>query len=313
VLKYFDFESGVYIQPKLDGIRCMVMLTKYQDTLQTILLSRTGKQFTWLNHLRKEAKDFLSGNDDIILDCEVYAETIYGKLEASKKKSYSYSDGDPELLIEQRFHVISGAVRPVRKEAHPLEDQLCLYVFDIADPTGKLDQDERFNIMKRLFARKDIANKCPHIKRVETKIIYYPEEVEDYHDEVATKGYEGVVIRSRELSYESDGCSLSMRKYKMFEEKEFPIVDVCCDEGVDREQFAWVCEKIITLEDGTTELKTFNVKPMGTREQKWDWYDHSDEFLGKLLTVKYQGKGTKDSDENDVPRFPIGKSIRDYE
>jgi ATP-dependent DNA ligase len=171
--------------------------------------------------------------------------------------------------------------------------------------------------MKKLFARRDVLAKTPHIRRVDTKVIDYPEEVEDYHDEVAQQGYEGVVIRSRELMYESDGRSLSMRKHKMFVENEFPIVDIQCDEGVDREQFTWVCEKIIKNEDGTTQLKTFNVKPKGTREQKWDWYDRSEEFLGKMLTVQYQKKkmdeDDPDADERDVPRFPIGKAIRDYE
>lgn len=319
VLKYFDFDNGVYIQPKLDGIRCLVQLVKDdQGNTHTVMLSRKGKQFVWLKHLRQEAQTFLKGYQDVVLDCEVYAEVIHGKMVGSgKKKNYAYSEGDPELLIEQRFDVISGAVRPVRKSPHPLEDQLCLHVFDIADPTGKMDQDDRFELMKKLFARKDISKVCPHIRRVETKVIEYPEEIEDYHDEVAGLGYEGVVIRARDLLYESDGRSLRMRKHKMFAEKEFPIVDVECDEGVDREQFTWVCEKIVTLEDGSTELKRFNVKPMGTREQKWDWYDRRDEFLGKILTVKYQKKNSssedEDEEENDVPRFPIGKAIRDYE
>jgi len=316
VLKYFDFDSGVYIQPKLDGIRCLVQLVTRDDELKTVLLSRKGKQFVWLNHLRREAKEFLKGYEDVILDCEVYAESINGKLGSGKKKNYTYSPDDPELLIEQRFDVISGAVRPVRKEPHALEDQLCLHVFDIADPSGELDQDQRFEIMKKLFSRKDISRRCPHIRRVETKTIEYQEEIEDFHDEVAAKGYEGVIIRSRDLIYESDRRSLMMRKYKMFEEREFPIVDIQCDEGVDREQFTWVCEKIIKNEDGTTELKTFSVKPMGTREQKWYWYDHSDEFLGKQLTVKYQKKilgDDPDEEERNVPRFPQGKAIRDYE
>ena len=310
VLKYFDFDEGVYIQPKLDGIRCLVQLKKHADKLNTVLLSRKGKQFVWLNHLREEAREFLSGYEDIVLDCEVYAEVVHGKLASKGKKAYVYEDGDPELPIEQRFDVISGAVRPVRNEPHPLEDQLCLYVFDIADSTGEMDQDHRFEIIKELFSRKDIPKGCPHIKRVETHSIYYVEEIEDFHDEVASKGYEGVVIRSRDLKYESNGRSLMMRKHKHFVEEEYPITDVTCDEGVDREHFTWVCEKIVEKEDGMTELKTFNVKPMGTREQKWDWYDHADDYLGKLLTVRYQ---RADEEQDGVPRFPRGKAIRDYE
>lgn len=306
VLKYFDFENGVYIQPKLDGIRCLVKIEKDQ----VVLLSRKGKQFVWLDHLREEALIFLKAYPGLILDCEVYAEKIYGKLEPGNKKVYSYTEGDPELLIDYRFEVISGATRPVRKEPHPLEDQLSLYVFDIADPTGELDQDERFEILKGLFARPEMKRVCPHIKRVETKDISYYEEVEDYHDEVAAKGYEGVVLRARDLMYESDGRSLRMRKYKHFVEEECVIVDISHDQGVNRDQFCWVCEKEIENEDGTKETKTFKAKPEGTTEQKREWYDNSEEYIGKLLTVKYQ---KLDAEIEGIPRFPIGKAIRDYE
>jgi ATP-dependent DNA ligase len=314
-LKYFDFDSGVYIQPKLDGVRCLVKIRNGR----VILATRSGKDMVWLNHLRDQVKIFLSGEEDIQLDCEVYAERIVGIATYNeKKKNYSYEDigqvheGDdiPELEMEQRFDVISGAARPTRNTPHPLESQLCLYVFDIADPTGELDQDERFEILKRLFSSNAAkSGKTSHIKRVETKVIYYQEDVEDFHDEMSEKDYEGVVLRSRDLYYESHRKSLHMRKHKHFIDEEYPITDAICDEGVGRENFRWICEKIIeSPETGENILTTFTVKPMGTREQRWNWYDHSDDFLGKLLNVRYQ-----DLTYEGVPRFPRGTHIRDYD
>ena len=319
-LKYFDFESGVYIQPKLDGVRCLAKIRNGRVVLST----RSGKDMVWLNHIREEVKLFLSEKDkDLQLDCEVYAHCIIGTAVYNEnKKNYSYEpvifdneednelENLPELEMEQRFDVISGAARPKRNEPHPLESQLCLYVFDIADPTGELDQDSRFEILKRLFSSPVYkSGKTPHIKRVETKVIYYPEEVEDYHDEVSEKDYEGVVLRSRDLYYESKNKSLSMRKHKHFIDEEYPITDVACNEGVGRENFRWVCEKIIeSPETGENILTTFQVKPMGTREQRWNWYDNSDDYLGKLLNVRYQ-KLTYEG----VPRFPRGTHVRDYD
>lgn len=301
VLKYFDFDQGVYIQPKLDGIRCLSQLS----SSGVVLLSRHGKQFLWLKHIREELTKVFRHFPDIILDGEMYAETIKGTAEYVKKK-YVYSPSDTEELDEdQRFDVISGAVRMVRNEPHPLEQELSYYVFDIADPTGTKDQDERFEILKKVFAC-PVMKQCPHIKLVPTKTLNYLEEVIETHDEYAQEGFEGVVLRSRELCYESNKRSLGMRKYKYFIEEEFVIVDAVVDPGVAKDQFRWICETVVE-KDGET-IKKFGAKPKGTRGKRLEWFEHADEYIGKLLTVKYQRLH-----HDGVPCFPVGKCIRDYE
>lgn len=297
VLKYFDFENGVYIQPKLDGTRCFVRIVDDK----VVMTSRKGKQFVWLKHLRSEVLEFLKNHKDIILDCELYAHTITGTITFDKKNKATFSPGDTELPDKHRFNVITTACRVSRTNPHELEEQMCLYVFDIADESGTLTQDERFELLDELFNKKGIEKRCPHIKRVITKIIYNKKEIEEYHDEVAQDGYEGVVLRSRDLHYESNGRSLRMRKHKHFVDKEYPITGVICDEGVDREYFRWICiDKKLN--------KTFRVKPMGTREERWYWYDNHKKYKGKLLTVKFQ-----ELTADGVPRFGVGKCIRDYE
>ncbi len=288
-LKYFDFDNGVYIQPKLDGIRCIARISNGKILLTT----KTNKSMVHLNHLREELKIFLSKEPDIILDGEVYAHTMTGE------------DG-LELDDDARFNVISGGARPKRNTPHPLEGQLCLYVFDIADPTGELDQDARFDILKRLF-KSPLAKKCPHVKRVDTRVVYDQEEIDEYHGEVAEKRYEGVVIRARDLVYKSKQ-SLRMRKYKNFKEDEFTIIDAECDEGVDTEFFKWICETLVESPDGEITAKIFKAKPKGTRAQRQEWFANADDYIGQMLNVKYQ-----DLSPDGIPRFPIGQYIRDAE
>src|SRR6185436_3949421 len=108
------------------------------------------------------------------------------------------------------------------------------------------------------------------------------------HGEMAEENYEGVVVRARDLMYKPKNRAMRMRKYKEFIDEEFVITDAICDDGVDRENFRWICEKLIYDDNGQPELKTFSVKPMGTREMRWQWYDNSDDYLGKLLTVRWQ-------------------------
>ena len=59
-----DWSEDVFIQPKLDGVRCI--FTKYGA------YSRTGKKFYNLRHVELELKDFFIKNPFAVLDGELY-------------------------------------------------------------------------------------------------------------------------------------------------------------------------------------------------------------------------------------------------
>ena len=59
-----DWDQPVYIQPKLDGVRCL--FTKNGA------YSRTGKQFMNLRHIEIALKPFFDQQPDVILDGELY-------------------------------------------------------------------------------------------------------------------------------------------------------------------------------------------------------------------------------------------------
>ena len=59
-----DWSKPVYIQPKLDGVRCV--LTKDGG------FSRTGKKFMNIAHIELSLMSFFKQNPDIILDGELY-------------------------------------------------------------------------------------------------------------------------------------------------------------------------------------------------------------------------------------------------
>ena len=289
-LKHFDFDEGVYAQTKLDGVRAVVRLQSSTSQNEdeewvVVMTTRKGKQIPWLGHLRRQLLIFLEGYEGVVLDAEIYVHVL---LDANGE----------EVSSEGKFPLIAGAVSLKRSEPHELEEQLELHVFDIIN-TEK-NQDERFELLKELFEREGIDEECPNIKMVETRTIYFPEEIVELCDEFAQEDYEGVVVRARDLMYKEKGRSLKMRKYKEFIDAEFEITDIDYDEGVGKEHFTWVC----TMEDGST----FNAKPRGTREMKLDWFENYTEHIGRLLTVRYQ-----QTSEDGIPRFPVGIAIRDYE
>lgn len=306
VLKYMNFENGVYVQRKLDGIRCLVRIIEQDGKKHVVMTSRASNQFCHLKSLRKEVLDFLKDHEDIVLDCEVYQHEIKASVSYKKvggKNKIVFGEGDEVIPRIMNFKAITSTVRSTMTNPGPLEDQMCLYVFDVVDPTESLDQDARFEKLDELFSRKGIAKKCPKIVQVERFEITSPEEIPTYQKKFVKEGYEGVVLRDKSLKYEclkKNRKSKWMRKYKYFFDQEFVITGVRRDKGVPREQFTWTCQ----LEDGTE----FYPKPEGTREMKWEWYDNQDEYIGKMLIVRYQ-----EFDVSGIPRFPIGVEIRDYE
>lgn len=306
VLKYLNFGKGVYIQRKLDGIRCVVRIVKRDGKKYVVFTSRANNQFVYLMELRGEVLKFLEGHEDVVLDCEVYQHQIRASATYKKvggKNKVVFGKGDEIIPRIMNFKAITSAVRSSMTNPSPLEDQLCLYVFDIIDPTETLTQDERFKKLDALFARKGIAEKCPKIIKVERFTIHSPDEIPVYQEKFFNEGYEGVVLRDRSLKYEclkKNKRSKWMRKYKYFFDAEFEIIGVDRDKGVPREQFSWLCR----TEDG----EEFKAKPEGTREMKWEWYDNRDEIIGKMLIVRYQ-----DLEDSGKPRFPIAIEIRDFE
>ena len=88
---------------------------------------------------------------------------------------------------------------------------------------------------------------------------------------------------------------------KEFDEDEFPIVGV--KEGVGKMAGLAVFECI------AKSGNHFDVKLEGSLEGLRKYITDESTWKGKKLTVQYQGITNK----NRVPRFPVGKVVRDYE
>jgi DNA ligase-1 len=122
----------------------------------------------------------------------------------------------------------------------------------------------------------------------------------EFHAEMVRAEYEGTIIRNAEGLYRCDYRSADLQKYKDFIDEEFEIIGG--KEGIGKDEGA------VTFICLTEEGKPFDCRPRGTYEQRQEWWKKLGSLLGKKLTVRYQTR----SDDN-IPIFPVGIAIRDYE
>lgn len=300
--KSMKLESTPFLaQPKLDGWRCRVMIQNVVKLCncgsenhdhaegnkhEIVLTTNSAKQYRWFSKLRKELLEWLTLCDksDILdgLDGELYTPTLFDL------------NGN-EISSDARFATISSICGVARSNPHELEDQIQFHCFDLIDVSGTFTQVERFEKRDKLF--KKLPKNFVNIIKVETVVFDCVEKVVDYHGECAEKGYEGCIMRTFGLKYKPGTRSPELRKFKLFKDAEYKIVGCKLDKGVAQEQFVWV----LVTEDG----KEFSAKPMGTREEKIQWYADRKKHIGKYATVKFQ-----DFSEDNIPRFPIFKSFR---
>ena len=282
VAKYFRKDKlspyRFYCQPKLDGWRAIIRISSGN----VLITSNSGKQYPWFKTLR----DLLRDIDLNILD------GLDGELYALDLK-----DGDGAMMPDdKRFSTICSICGLSRTSPHEYEDQIQFHVFDLVDKSGKITQDERFNILNNFFSNIPSSLKR-RIVRVPVHVLDDVNQVPEYHDVYANKGYEGVVLRSFDNFYKLGKRSNHMRKYKNFLDEEYKVVGCKLDEGVSAEHFVWVLE--------TDSGQEFSAKPMGTRKEKMEWYDSRKSYIGKWLTIKFQ-----EYSDDGIPRFPIAKGFR---
>ena len=178
--------------------------------------------------------------------------------------------------------------------AHPDAHKLEYHVYDIAD--DGMDFAERHNHLLR--SQLTLADKP--VKMVLTEEANNEADIKHYHMSFMEDGYEGTMIRNKSGGYTFEKRSTNLQKYKDFDDGEFKIIGAREGIGSHEGQAILICE----MENS----KTFSVRCRGTDEYRKDQYENFENYYGKMLTVRYQGLS-----ESDIPRFPVGIAIRDYE
>ena len=177
-----------YIQPKLDGVRCLF-------TAQGAF-SRTGKQFMNVQHIEQQLKTFFASNPNTILDGELY--------------NHGLKD-DFEKIIS-----LVRKTKPTKEHRAEAAELIQYYVYDVAN-FAHATYTNRLNILNS-----QLTYTYP-ICKVETKVVLDYDEAVKQHKKYLKQGYEGSIYRSMNGKYKGTR-SWDLMKFKDFEDSEATIV-----------------------------------------------------------------------------------------
>lgn len=271
--------DGVYVSPKLDGIRCYIT--------KDGAFSRNHNQFVTTKFIEEDLKPFFEKYPNAILDGEVY------------NHEYKHDFNKITSLIRQEKNIDSETWEEV-------SEKLQYFIFDIPMIEGEDDLEISFvdrMYSPKLSVLKDCITSTHRLKILNQKFISNftldSEEVEEYKSARLAEGYEGIMIRDGNAPYEMKR-SATLLKSKDFNDDEFEIADV--SEG-DGNRSGMMGRIHLVCEAGS-----FEANCRGNREFFRELLNEKEKFIGKMATVRFANltPGGK-------PRHGCVIAIRDYE
>lgn len=247
--KYLQYPC--YVQPKLDGHRCIAI---YKDGKVT-LWSRSRKAIKSVPHivadLETMGKIQYIEHGNFIMDGELY--------------NHDYHDNFEDLT-----HFIRQQV-PI--EGHEIVQY---HIYDMPSVKGGFAQ--RHITLKQFFHNWD---KNSPLQFVETMVVYKEEELMAAHKRGVEHSYEGVMARNGEGSYKQDGRSYDLLKVKRMLDAEFKCV------GVREGRGKLIGHAIFDVDIGQEE--PCKVKMAGETSELKKYLKDPSLAIGKMMTVQFQG------------------------
>ena len=201
---------------------------------------------------------------------------------------------DGEIYSNTHSNNFEEIVSLVRQESPDKNSNKMQYhIFDLVNTRP---YKERLKDLKTMVKNID----SPYILAVESNLVENEEEALDHFQEFVNRKFEGAMIRNQDSFYIGKR-SVDLQKIKEFEDSEFEIINI--EEG--RGKLAGHVGAFVCLTDDGQEFKA---KMSGSTERLKEYFENPKLWRGKILTVQYQALTSY-----GIPRFPVGKAIRDYE
>jgi DNA ligase 1 len=180
-----------YVQPKLDGIRCIAVLKDGKCTLW----SRTRKPITSMPHIVGEIEAVFGKSKELIFDGELYNHEFKNNFE----------------------HIVSLVRQEEPADNHK---DVQYHIYDVVKERPFSDRARVLNILS--------AEPSVHLRYVPTIEIQDEGEVMANFQVFKNTGYEGAMLRNADGLYVNKR-SYDLQKVKEFDDAEFEIIGI--DEG----------------------------------------------------------------------------------
>jgi len=188
--KPINYSKPVFIQPKLDGARCLIQC----DNGQITAYSRTGKVWKNIDHILFNLKPFFHWNPNVVLDGELY--------------NHDFKDDFEQIISMVR------KTKPTDEARTKSSENVQFHCYDI------VNRKMNFSTRNLWISGNLQSNHC--IRLVPTRKITTESGAKLVHQEHLKAGYEGSIVRL-DTPYQCKR-SHSLRKFKDFSDAEAHIV-----------------------------------------------------------------------------------------
>lgn len=234
----------------------------------------------------EQGVEFKSRNGKIYYNLDHLAEILCTIMEVGQEV-------DGELYSHtMTFQEIVSLVRKQKEKPKGIKG-IQFWLYDM--PDEELPFKDRLDNLNQL-----LIGIREHLVPVSTTEVEKEEALFELHREFMELGYEGTMIRNKDGLYKYNHRSVDLLKYKDFTDEEFEIIGGKEGTGKAEGQCIFRCK--------VSEGKEFDVRCVGSNEDREEQFRNLDSYVGKMLTVRFQNF----SDEG-IPIFPVGLTVRDYE
>ena len=274
--KPIDYTKPVFMQPKLDGVRCLIQAEKRGDKsqlghLKVTAYSRTGKQWKNIDHILESLTPFFDQYPNVILDGELY-----------------------NHALRDDFEKIISCVRKQKPTAIDKAESRRLVQFHCYDIV-----DETLDFQSRSIKLNTLLKPTYGIKLVKTIATPTESQAKVNHATNLDSGYEGSILRINDV-YQCKR-SHSLRKFKDFHDAEATLTSWVEGKGKRKGTIG----KFMAVDADGNE---FGMPVMDNFKKLQTMFKDMQSWVGKQATFTYFERTKAGS-----YRHPLFKAIRDYE
>lgn len=244
----------VAVEPKLDGVRVLAFVIGESVTFY----SRSGKEFTAFNHLKKHILDMMATNrinergfGDVVLDGEVVSGSFNNTVSVARRKNVQATDAE--------FHIFD------------------YFPFRLWEEGVKVNEISYSDRRKQLIDALESGNR-EFLKVLPSYLANSHEEIVDICASAWKRNLEGVIVKPRDGIYERKR-SHNWLKIKAEESVDVPIIDMEPGTG----KFEGKLGALVVDYNGVK----VNVGSGLSDVQRQEFWEEGEKLFGRLIEVEF--------------------------